>query len=204
MILDGQEKPISEELRFQLSIVRRNISRLENMIGNLVEFNRLSSGTARLFEEPVIIGDMLNEALRSVALAAQDKRISLPPEVDFHSRYNLDRDMMLRVFLNLLDNALNYTDQGGEIRFELLETDSSLAIRVRDTGAGIPQDQLEKVFDRFFRANSSNTRRHGGMGLGLSICREILRLHGGEISAQSNPGRGTVFTVSLPASRRAG
>jgi two-component system, OmpR family, sensor kinase len=107
-----------------------------------------------------------------------------------------DRDRVFQVASILLDNAVKYTPEGGSILVRVEEEDDSAALEVSDTGVGIPEDELPLIFERFHRTDRSRT--DGGVGLGLSIARQIAEAHGGEIRARSAPGRGSTFTLLLP------
>jgi two-component system phosphate regulon sensor histidine kinase PhoR len=102
-----------------------------------------------------------------------------------------------QLLINLLDNAIKYTDQG-EVRLSLRQDDRKVVIEVRDTGIGIPRGKLSRVFERFYVVDKSRSRKTGGTGLGLSIVKHIVLLHGGEISVESEPGKGSRFLVRLP------
>jgi len=106
-------------------------------------------------------------------------------------------DQIGRIFANLIENALYYTPPGGEVRIEESRRRDGVSIHVRDTGIGIPHDQLEHIYDRFWRGDSARTRSEG-TGLGLAIVRALVKRHGGDISVSSEPGRGSEFIVTLP------
>jgi signal transduction histidine kinase len=109
-----------------------------------------------------------------------------------------DEDLLIQLMLNLLNNAVKYTDDGGEVIMEWQARDGLAELMVRDTGPGIPPEHLPHVFERFYRVDSARSRAEGGAGLGLSICRWIAEAHGGSISVESAPGRGSTFTVRIP------
>jgi signal transduction histidine kinase len=109
-----------------------------------------------------------------------------------------DAAALRQMFFNLVDNAIKYNRPGGRVIVRLEAGAGNAAVMVQDTGIGIAADHLPKLFDRFYRADSSRSSSVGGHGLGLSICAAIARAHGGSIAAESTPGKGTVFTVSLP------
>ena len=107
----------------------------------------------------------------------------------------MDTDKIDQVFANLINNAIKWTDEGGEIKFSFTEKETSLDINIIDNGSGISSDDLPHIFERFFKTDSS--RSQDGTGLGLSICNHIMELHGGEISVESSEGIGSTFTISL-------
>ncbi|MFH1634241.1 MAG: ATP-binding protein, partial [Chloroflexota bacterium] len=109
-----------------------------------------------------------------------------------------DIDHLIRLFLNLLDNAVKYTSPGGEITLRASQEPAGVRIVIHNSGEGIPSEYLPHLFERFYRVEEHRSSETGGSGLGLAIAREIVRLHGGKISVQSEPGQGTTFTVILP------
>jgi signal transduction histidine kinase len=110
-----------------------------------------------------------------------------------------DRTRLEQVAANLIDNAVKYTPTGGRVVVDVRREDGSAILRVRDTGPGIPADELPRIFDRLFRGDTSRTER--GLGLGLSLVRAIVQAHGGEVTVSSEVGRGSTFAVSLPVER---
>ena len=112
---------------------------------------------------------------------------------------NGDMDRLIRLFSNLLDNAVRYTPDEGRVRIEIAKQDNKAQVRIDNTGPGIPEQELPRVFDRFYRVASDRSRATGGAGLGLAIAREIALAHGGTIEAKSEPGEGAEFIVKLPS-----
>src|SRR5262249_48669451 len=109
-----------------------------------------------------------------------------------------DQELVRRMAMNLIDNAIRYTPEGGSVRVELEARDGELAILVADTGVGIAADALTHVFERFYRADKARSRQDGGFGLGLAIVQWIAELHDGAVSVVSTPGKGSTFTATLP------
>src|SRR6185436_412563 len=145
----------------------------------------------------------LNDAVKDCARAAQvlamRKGVRLTTENNSSSIHlNGDKEMIRRMILNLLDNAVKYTPAGGEISLALARQNGNAEIVVRDTGIGIPESAQPRVFDRFYRVDKARARAMGGAGLGLSIAQWIVEIHGGAISLASTHGEGSTFTVVLP------
>jgi CheY-like chemotaxis protein len=142
----------------------------------------------------------VREAVATVRHAADAKGVRLNTVLDPQAgTVSGDPARLQQVFWNLLSNAVKFTPKGGRVQVELARVDSHLEVRVTDTGEGIAPGFLPHVFDRFRQADASTTRRHGGLGLGLSIARQLVELHGGSLRAASlGPGMGSTFTVSLP------
>jgi signal transduction histidine kinase len=146
----------------------------------------------------VDVGDLLRDLSEFFEVVAQDREIRLEHLLASGARASGDRMMLQQAFSNLIDNALKYTPRGGVVALEMENSPPWVAVRIRDTGEGIPEKDLPHVFERFYRVDKSRSRYTGGSGLGLSITRRIVELHGGRIGIQSEPGHGTTVTVSLP------
>jgi signal transduction histidine kinase len=191
-----------------LEAVERNARAQAQLISDLLDVSRIITGKLRLELRPVELSRILEAALDSVRPAADAKEIQLrviPGAPDrVVAPFMGDPDRLQQVFWNLLSNAIKFTPQGGTVEMRLRHTpDSSppmAELSVSDTGPGIQPDFLPYVFDRFRQAESTTTRHHGGLGLGLSIVRHLVELHGGTVAVDSaGEGQGATFTVRLPA-----
>jgi signal transduction histidine kinase len=170
------------------------------LIEDLLDVSRIVTGKFRLVMQDVDIGRVLQLAIDSLRLVAQAKQltITLSREAE-DARINGDPDRLQQVFWNLLSNAVKFTPAGGHVKVRLTSTAEDVSIAVTDTGVGIDPDFLPFVFERFRQADSTSTRHHSGMGLGLAIVRHVVDLHRGSVSADSaGEGLGSVFTVTLP------
>ena len=184
-----------------LESIERNARIQSQLVEDLLDVSRIVSGKLNMNVQPVHLQRVIEAAVESVHLAAQAKRIELvfnfAPEVPLVAG---DPGRLQQVFWNLLSNALKFTPEEGRIEVRLRQTDSHVEASVTDSGDGIPSDFLPHVFDRFSQADSSVTRKHGGLGLGLAIVRHLVELHGGTIRAESaGAGRGATFSLQLPA-----
>jgi PAS domain S-box-containing protein len=184
-----------------LESIERNARIQSQLVEDLLDVSRIVSGKLNMNVQPVHLQHVIEAAVESVHLAAQAKRIELvlhfEPEVPLVVG---DPGRLQQVFWNLLSNALKFTPEEGRIEVRLRQTDSHVEASVTDSGDGIPSDFLPHVFDRFSQADSSVTRKHGGLGLGLAIVRHLVELHGGTIRAESaGAGRGATFSLQLPA-----
>lgn len=189
--LDGEQRRYAE-------IIGRNADRLINMVRDLLLLSEIEERPGGLQREEIEVRGLAENALRIFEGQARDKGISLslvaPPDLPL---LNADPFKIEQVFINLLDNAVKYTDKG-EIRVTLAHDGPHLSIEIRDTGIGIPRDKLVRIFERFYVVDKSRSRKTGGTGLGLSIVKHIVLLHGGEVSVESEEGKGTRFLVKLP------
>lgn len=177
---------------------------LLNLIGDILDMSRIEAGRYTLHPSAVDIGEILRESFLIVQGQAEERGIILTAEVGHGlQRVNADRLAVKQILINLLSNAIKFTGRGGQIAVGgRLGSKGGIEIAVRDTGIGIARERLPHLFDPFSTtADASLAREAGGTGLGLSICKRLIELHGGTIAITSEPGRGTVVTVSFPPER---
>ncbi|AXX31301.1 SpoIIE family protein phosphatase [Actinosynnema pretiosum subsp. pretiosum] len=184
--------------RAELDVVHRNALRLGRLVTALLDFSRIEAGRMRARYEPVdlavVTAELASTFRSAVEKAGLEFRVDCPPlGVPVH----LDRGMWENVVLNLLSNALKFTFGGG-IRVEVHREGDNAVVTVADTGVGVPVDELPRLFERFHRIENTRARSAEGSGIGLALVRELVGLHGGEISAAGAPGGGTAFTIRLP------
>ncbi|MEJ0099541.1 MAG: ATP-binding protein [Pseudomonadota bacterium] len=190
---------LSEDIRNGLAVIERNARSQAQIIGDLLDMSAIISGKVRLDMQPVEITAVIDATIETVKPAAEAKAIRLIGPQPCAGAMQGDANRLQQVLWNLLSNAVKFTPPGGEVRVTLARTESHLTIEVVDNGEGIDRAFLPNIFARFSQADASSARRHGGLGLGLSIVRQLVELHGGTISAQSDgPGTGSKFRVMLP------
>ncbi|MEO8218880.1 MAG: PAS domain S-box protein [Acidobacteriota bacterium] len=184
--------------------IRQSAKVQSRLIDDMLDVSRLLTGKLELSSEPVDITATLLLAIRAITPAAENKNIRIETTFASHVlRVHGDATRIQQIFWNLLSNAVKFTPAGGSIRIRLSSDDGHVTIEVRDTGAGIRTDFLPRVFDRLSQEGGSSTRRHGGLGLGLSIVKQLVEMHGGTVRAESEgPGWGSTFAVTFPARRR--
>lgn len=193
------EKTSAKEDREELGTMMRNSQRLHRLINQLLDLSKLEAGKIRLHAAPVEVIAFLKDIAASYESLATDKglRYTFYPEV--HALHVwVDVEKLDKIVHNLLANAFKFTGPGGEVILNVRTDNTHCLIVVRDTGIGIPAEQLDKVFDRFYQVDNSQTRAYEGSGLGMALARELVELHKGKISVRSTEGKGTTFTVSLP------
>ncbi len=183
-----------------LETIERNAKSQAQLVEDLLDVSRVVTGKLRLNIELVDAASVINAAIDSVQLAAESKDIRLAVTLDPSARRVAgDPSRLQQVVWNLLSNAIKFTPAGGRVEVRLERSGREAEITVNDTGAGVRQDFLPFIFDRFRQADGTSTRRHGGLGLGLAIVRHLVELHGGTVSADSpGEGLGATFTIRLP------
>jgi signal transduction histidine kinase/ActR/RegA family two-component response regulator len=188
------------ETRRGLETIARNAQSQAQLIDDLLDMSRIVSGKVRLDVQPVEPGAIVEAALDSVLPSAEAKSIEVRRKLDPHAGPVFgDPNRLQQVVWNLVNNAVKFTPRGGNIDVTVQRTGSHVEIAVRDSGMGITPDFLPHIFERFRQADSSITRKFGGLGLGLSIVKQLIELHGGTVAADSaGPGQGATFVVTLP------
>ncbi len=183
-----------------IEAIDRNAKAQARLIDDLLDMNRIVSGKLRVDLGPLDPVPVVDEAIAAVLPTARDKGVRLERQFAGEPlRVRADASRLRQIAWNLLTNAVKFTPQGGEVRVTLDRDGARARLAVRDTGAGIEPAFLAHVFDRFAQGDSTITRHHGGLGLGLAIVRELVALHGGEVRALSDgPGQGATFVVTLP------
>ena len=199
-ILLGRVKDDDAGSRRGLETIARNARAQAQLIEDLLDMNRIVSGKIRLDVQRVELAPVVEAALDSVRPSADAKSIALRPTIDPHAGPVFgDPNRIQQVVWNLLSNAVKFTPKGGKVDVLVQRVNSHVELTVHDTGMGIGAEFLPHLFERFRQADASTTRRHGGLGLGLSIVKQLVELHGGTVRAESGgEGQGATFTVTLP------
>jgi signal transduction histidine kinase/CheY-like chemotaxis protein len=182
-------------------VIERNAKAQSKIIEDLLDMSRIVSGKIKLDLKPTNISDVVSVALETVASAAAAKGVTINKDVDNAAgSLDLDPHRFQQVVWNLLSNAVKFTDSGGTVHVSVGRADNQLLVTVSDTGHGISADFLPHIFERFRQADSTSTRQHSGLGLGLAIAKQLVELHGGTLRAQSaGIGAGSTFTIALPS-----
>lgn len=181
--------------------VRREADRLQRLVHDLQELSRIDEGAVRLDPRPTSVRGLVETAVECLQPQFEGREIDVVLDVpEDLPPVAVDPDRMGQVLLNLLGNALRYTPEGGRVTVAARRDARAVRIAVADTGIGIAPEHLPHLFDRFYRVDPSRSRAAGGTGIGLTIARRLVELHGGSIAAESEgPGKGATFTISLPA-----
>jgi PAS domain S-box-containing protein len=198
IVLDGVAGKLNKDQTHFLDIARRNLDRLSRLIDEVLDFQKLNAGKMRFEMQENRIERTIEDAYATMQPYAQKKGVHLSTQVDPRLPAAVfDNDRMIQVLTNLISNAIKFTPEGGQICVSVEQQEGSLAIRVSDTGYGIPKEALSKIFDQFYRVHRPG-KEIKGTGLGLAIVVKIVNAHNGRIEVESEVDKGTTFTVLLP------
>lgn len=189
-----------DEYKASLNLIKDEAERLSRIVEDLFVLARQPADRRAVSRQPVRLDEIVAECGRAAQVLAAQKDLNLRIDPGTALSLNGDDELLQRMILNLLDNAVKYTPPGGEISVELMASNGDARLTVRDNGIGIPTKDQPHVFDRFYRVDKARSRAMGGAGLGLSIVRQIAEAHGGTVSVESS-ARGSVFTVQLPVAK---
>ncbi|MEK6283443.1 MAG: ATP-binding protein [Acidobacteriota bacterium] len=200
MLTDGKLDVV--ESKRAIDVIVRNARSQRQLIDDLLDISRIITGKLRLDVRPVELAPIIETVAEGLRPAADARNIHLQTALDLReSSCSGDPGRLQQIIWNLLSNAIKFTPEGGSVEVRLERTNSHFEITINDTGQGIDPELMPHIFDRFRQSDSSTTRRHGGLGLGLSIVRQLVELHGGTVVAESpGEGDGATFRVILPAS----
>ena len=181
------------------SLMKKNCFRLLRVINNLIDSSKFDSGNISLRIDNHNIVKTLNEIIENTKSYAKEKGLKITLKSKNKKIITaFDEDKLTRAILNIISNALKFTPRGGRISIDVKKKAEYIYIVIEDTGIGIPEDKIDSIFERFLQADSTTTRNHEGIGIGLSIANSIVNLHDGEISVKSELGKGSVFKIMLP------
>ena len=206
-IMRGELESVVEETRFSPEVQRtaasvlEEVERLARIVEGLFAVSRLDAGEAQKEWVQFDLAMLATSTAEQMCLLAEDKAITITSHAPRPVLIEGDRARLKQVIVNLLDNAIKYTPDGGKIRMSVLACDDHAVLEVEDNGIGIPAAAQPHIFERFFRVDKARSREMGGAGLGLSIVKSICAAHGGRVDFQSNEGRGSCFNVELPLVR---
>jgi signal transduction histidine kinase len=198
LVLRATEGQISRLQRENLEDLLRNAERLLNQIDSLLEFSKIEAGKMEVDVQPVNLNEVIQRAISTIEPTLNGANVRIIREIGSDlPLLNTDREKLGQILLNLLDNAVKFTDQG-EIKISASQQNGSLKLAVSDTGIGIEKKELKQIFEEFHRGDSSGIKNYRGTGLGLAIAKQFVNLLGGEVAVESEVGKGSVFTVTLP------
>src|SRR3990170_6789942 len=194
-MLDGLMEPSAD----QLEVIHDQSVTLGRLVEDVRTLSLASAGHLELRRQPVDVGELARRVTSELEAAARERGIELSVQAGADlPRPQVDRDRIGQALRNLLDNALRYSPRGGRVEVSVKAVEGGLVVSVADSGIGIAPEDLPHVFGRFYRADGSRSRSTGGSGLGLAIVKQLVEAHGGRVWAESEPGRGSTFSFSLP------
>lgn len=171
---------------------------LNRLVNDLRDVNRAKAGKLNLDKKLLVLEDIITREIKALKAKADETGVELRRDLNGPNLLKADPERISQVVRNLLDNAMTHTPKGGEIKIETRTSSGEVITTVSDEGAGIPEEDLPYIFDRFYRVDKSRSRGTGGTGLGLTIAKEIIESHGGRITAKSSEGKGSTFEFTLP------
>lgn len=190
---------IDKQYREPMETIIRNATRLKEIIESLTDVDNYESGVARIRENTISISRIINEVVSSFQDMAASKNITLWADMqDDEFQVEADANKITVAISNLIRNAITFTNEGGQVQVKIGSVTGHVEVSVRDNGIGIPANAIPHIFDRFYQVESHLTRRHTGMGLGLSVAKSMIEMHGGRIWVESVEGQGSTFTFLLP------
>lgn len=197
-VLISRSAPDSAD-RGMLQTMRANTMRLLKLINDLLELVKLESGTIKVNRMPMNLPHFVREQAAAVRVMAEERGVNILTSISPDTAtVQMDEEKLERICLNLLFNAIKYTPSGGRVELAAEVSGEHLVLKVADTGGGIPEEDLPRVFDRFWQAQPERGNKPRGLGIGLSLVKEVAEAHGGSVSVDSKAGQGTTFSVSLP------
>lgn len=199
MIMKQTLGETTEEQRNALSIVLRNIDRLDHLIQDILDISRLESGTLKLIPEKTDVKTMVEQTVETMQSSADLKHITVNTEMeDKMPDITVDQERIQQVIINIVNNAIKFSPEGSIINIRSKKDKDLVLVEIQDFGRGIPKDKQKKIFKTFFQVDSGMDRKFGGAGLGLAISRGIILAHGGEIWVESTVGKGSTFYFTIP------
>lgn len=193
------EKSKDNEAKQNAGLIKRSANRLFGLVNQLLDLSKLEAGKMKLETREIDIIPLLKGLVLSFSSLAERKKITLSfNTTEEKINVYLDRDKIEKIINNLLSNAFKFTPEGGKIDFTVTKQTNTLELRISDSGKGIAKDHLDKIFDRFYQIDRSYTREQEGTGIGLALTKELVELHKGKIEVESEEGKGTTFTVTIP------
>ncbi|HYV03174.1 MAG TPA: ATP-binding protein, partial [Blastocatellia bacterium] len=186
------------DLRETIGSTLEETERLSKIVDSLLSISRLDAGEALMTRERFDLNELVADTADQMRLLAEDKQISLKCTVAGPVEVEGDKGRVKQVVVNLVDNAIKYTGEGGKVEISVSPNNGNAVLEVADSGVGIPSEAIAHVFERFYRVDRARSRQMGGSGLGLSIVKSICTAHQGRVRVESNEGKGSRFTVELP------
>ena len=202
MALMGIPGDLNAEQKKQLTMVKNSAHHLLNLINDILDISKIESGKTEVFPEEFFINDVIQEVINTVTPLVNEKEIELIEEIAEKTLILSDRKFVKQILMNLVGNAVKFTDRGSVKIESGVSKNKHLVVRVIDTGQGIRKEDVGKLFEMFKQVDMSTSKKHEGTGLGLYLSMQLVALLGGDITVKSEYGKGSEFTVKLPLKYR--
>jgi signal transduction histidine kinase len=196
LLVSGRYGYLDEDASKEAQMAERNMTRLMRLVNELLDLERMESGTP-INPVPCLLSQILRDAVNAVSGVARTRGISIEstfPDIEIVA----DPDRLAQVLINLLSNAIKFSDTGQIVQLSVIQRETDLELRVRDSGRGVPVELKEAIFERFQQVEDDDSKARGGTGLGLAIAKAIVEKHGGKIGVDSKLGEGSTFWFTLP------
>lgn len=181
-----------------LSVIESEVNRMSDLVTDLLQLSALDMKRTKLDFRKYSVAELIDKTLEKLEITASEKNQSLTRKVTYPGKAVFDYEKIQRVLINIISNAIKYTEPGGEIELSAEKINSDIVFKISDNGMGIPEKDLARIFDRFYRVDKARSRKMGGTGLGLAIAKEIITAHNGEITIESIENKGTEVTILIP------
>jgi len=202
MLLESYFGKLNEKQKQSIEMILRNTERLDKLIIDILDISRIQAGRLKFELKKVQPVDCIRESITNMKPLADEKNIAITIKIDKLPKITLDNDRVTQVLTNLIDNAIKFTPEKGKITIEAKKQKNDILVKVKDTGIGISEENLKRIFNPFLQIDSSYSRKYKGTGLGLAICKGIVEQHGGKILAKSKLDKGSTFYFTLPLRTR--
>lgn len=196
VLLANKEESIESQSKW-LNYIKSEVERMSKLTNDLLYLTQMDYSETKMIFSNFNISDAVENVILTMEAVSFENNITLDSSIEPDIMVNGNSEQIKQVVMILLDNALKYTDEGGKVSVKLKRTGSNISLTVSNTGQGIPQEHVDKIFDRFYRIDKSRSRKSGGYGLGLAIAKAIVEEHGGRISVKSIQNESTTFTIEL-------
>jgi signal transduction histidine kinase len=193
----GKLGKFTKKQKQALKAISAGVKRLSDSVNKLLEISRLELGETKIKLKRLEVANLIEKTVKEMGPVAKQKRLTITQKIAELPMVEADEDMLREVFVNLLDNAIKFTPEGGRVTIEAKREKDDILVAVTDTGVGIPKEAIPRLFERFYKVDYSLP----GSGLGLNICKRVVEMHGGRIWVESELGKGSTFFFTLPLKR---
>lgn len=198
LLLKNYFGELSKTQKKSLHTVLRNAEHLDKLIADILDISRIQAKIMKIDKRNMNLKECIELALQNMQTSANEKKIIITTKIAKLPELRADKDRLVQVLNNLIDNAIKFTPEKGKITIDAEKQKQDILIKIRDTGIGVSGENLGKLFQPFFQADSNYNRKYKGTGLGLTICKRIIEQHGGKIWVESQLGKGSTFYFTLP------